>query len=209
MQVIIFVSDKALIVTSMTEGTLTFTKNGRTFSTWYKIFGTLSDRTKRPTAVLHGGPGLTHDYLIPLKDLFHAGRPVIFYDQIGNGKSSHAADEPTAFWTIDLMFDELVNLLCHFSIESNFDLVGNSWGGMLAMEYAVRRAPLGLKYLILSNSLARSHVGVERIEGSSGQGVPERRAGRLGSGFRRYPKDARGDENHGRRARIPAQAAAA
>jgi proline-specific peptidase len=138
----------------MPEGTVPFIVGDDAFSTWYKLVGELPS-PKRPLVVLHGGPGLTHDYLIPIADLAAAGRPVILYDQIGNGRSSKAADKPGAFWTIDLMVAELSNLLRHLGIADDFDLLGHSWGGMLGLEFALRRAPSGLRHLVLSNSLAR------------------------------------------------------
>jgi pimeloyl-ACP methyl ester carboxylesterase len=97
------------------EGTIPFIVAEETFSTWYKVVGDLANRTKRHLIVLHGGPGLSHDYLIPLADLAPT-RPVVFYDQIGSGRSSHAADKPRSFWTIDLMINELINLLLNLGI---------------------------------------------------------------------------------------------
>jgi proline-specific peptidase len=139
---------------TMPEGTVPFIVGDDAFSTWYKLVGELTS-SKRPLVVLHGGPGLTHDYLIPIADLAAAGRPVILYDQIGNGRSSKASDKTNTFWTVDLMVAELSNLLRHLGIADDFDLLGHSWGGMLGLEFALRRAPRGLKHLVLSNSLAR------------------------------------------------------
>jgi proline-specific peptidase len=138
----------------MPEGTAPFIVGEDTFSTWYNLVGELPS-TKRPVVVLHGGPGLSHDYLTPIVDLAAAGRPVILYDQIGNGRSSHAADKPNTFWTVDLMIDELANLLDHLGIADSFDILGHSWGGILGLEFVLRRTPLGLKRFVLSNSLAR------------------------------------------------------
>jgi proline-specific peptidase len=132
------------------EGTIPFAVGGETFSTWYKLFGVLEGRGKRPLVILHGGPGLTHDYLLPLADL-GTDRPVILYDQIGNGHSSRAADQPASIWTIDLMIDELVNLLRHFDIEDDFDVLGHSWGAQMLSEYLIRRSPAGLKRAVFTN----------------------------------------------------------
>ena len=66
----------------------------------------------------------------------------------------HLPDKPKEFWTIDFFIDELVNLLNHFGIQDDFDLLGHSWGGILIMEFAVRRQPQGAKHLIVTNSLA-------------------------------------------------------
>jgi proline-specific peptidase len=136
------------------EGTIPFAVYGETFDTWYKIFGDIPTATKPPLVILHGGPGISHDYLIPFKDLATPDRPVIFYDQLGTGRSTHAADKPASFWKIDLLLDELENLLSHFKIQDNFDIVGHSWGGMMACEFIIRRSPPGLKHLVLTNSLA-------------------------------------------------------
>jgi pimeloyl-ACP methyl ester carboxylesterase len=56
---------------------------------WYRIAGT--DRPGIPVLCLHGGPGMPHDYLEPLEDLA-SSRPVIFYDQLGCGRSDRPAD---------------------------------------------------------------------------------------------------------------------
>ncbi|KAJ7611563.1 proline-specific peptidase, partial [Mycena polygramma] len=135
------------------EGTIPLSIQGETHETWYKIFGSLGDGGPAPLIGLHGGPGMAHNYLVPLSDL-SAARPVILYDQIGNGRSTHLPNKEPTFWTIDLFIDELVNLLKHFKIEDKFYLLGHSWGGILAAEFAVRRKPAGLKGIVLSNSLA-------------------------------------------------------
>lgn len=101
--------------------------------------------------VVHGGPGLTHDYLLPLKDL-SSTRPVIFYDQIGSGRSTHLKTKPDSFFTIDLFLAELDNLLTTFGISDNYDFLGHSWGGVMGSELAVAKPP-GLNKLILSDSL--------------------------------------------------------
>ncbi|KAH7906879.1 proline-specific peptidase [Hygrophoropsis aurantiaca] len=137
------------------QGTIPFSFQGATYQTWYKVYGSLTDCTRTPLVVLHGGPGITHDYLTPLSDLASsASIPVIVYDQLGNGRSTHVKDKDDSFWTIDLFVDELVNLLTYLRIQDNFDILGHSWGGVLASELIVRRRPEGLRHLILSNSLA-------------------------------------------------------
>jgi proline-specific peptidase len=92
-------------------------------------------------------PGITHDYLLPLSDLAASGeRAVILYDQLGNGKSTRlrerAGDED--FWSLDLFIDELINLVAQLGLKS-FDLIGHSWGSMLAIEYLIRRRPTGVR----------------------------------------------------------------
>jgi len=83
------------------------------------------------------------------------GIPVIFYDQLGNGKSTHLQEKmgDVSFWTEQLFRDELDNLLEKLGIRQDFDLLGQSWGGMLGAAYASSR-PLGLNRLVISNSPA-------------------------------------------------------
>ncbi|PSL37607.1 tricorn interacting aminopeptidase F1 [Labedella gwakjiensis] len=106
-----------------------------------------------PLVVVHGGPGCTLDYLLSLTDLVRPGRPVVFYDQIGNGRSTHRPDAPASLWTVEFFLGELDALLDTLGIAGSYDLLGQSWGGMLGSEHAVRR-PAGLRRLILANSPA-------------------------------------------------------
>ena len=124
----------------------------RGLQTWYRVSGDLS-APRLPLVVAHGGPGGTHDYVDSFKELARRDRAVIHYDQIGNGKSTHLPDEGADFWTVDFFLGELDALLNHLGIAGRYALLGQSWGGMLSAEHAVRR-PAGLKALILANSLA-------------------------------------------------------
>lgn len=136
-----------------------------TCETWYKVIGNLHAPDAIPIVLLHGGPGACHDYLLPLQQLASPTPPMIFYDQVGNGRSTHLrnlrGDE--AFWTVDLFMDELSNLLRHLGLsDRTFDLHGQSWGGMLAAEYAIRGAYCQqIRKLILSNSLASNALYIE------------------------------------------------
>lgn len=121
------------------------------YRTWYRITGSIGDR---PTLVaIHGGPGATHDYLLSLTELTGPGRAVVHYDQLGNGRSTHLPDAEPKSWTVQRFLDELDALLTGLSIAEDYVLFGQSWGGMLAAEHAVRR-PAGLRGLILANSPA-------------------------------------------------------
>jgi L-proline amide hydrolase len=122
------------------------------YETWYRICGDLRSR-KLPLIVAHGGPGCTHDYVDSFRDIARSGRPVIHYDQIGNGKSTHLRHKGTDFWTVDFFLGELDALLSHLKIQNRYALLGQSWGGMLGAEHAVRR-PQGLKALVIANSPA-------------------------------------------------------
>lgn len=80
----------------------------------------------------------------------------MLYDQLGEGRSTHlpAKKNDKSFWTGDLFCAELDNLLDHLGLRSTgFDLLGQSWGGMLASFYAARR-PRGLRKLVLSSAPA-------------------------------------------------------
>ncbi|OCB89307.1 proline iminopeptidase [Sanghuangporus baumii] len=151
----------------VSEGTIPFIVGGETYSTWYKLFGSL-ESTTRPLVVLHGGPGASHDYMLPLADLAQSDRPVtvILYDQLGTARSKHPdlLKKDPSFWTIELFISELENLLTFFYISHSFDLIGHSWGATLAAEFIVSRQPAGLRRLILSNSLASAKLRNQSIE---------------------------------------------
>ncbi|RPD74898.1 proline-specific peptidase [Lentinus tigrinus ALCF2SS1-7] len=139
----------------MKEGHIPFPYQGETHQTYYKVFGDLENRTRTPVIVLHGGPGLSHDYTLPLADLADLADhsyPVIFYDQIGNARSTRLPEKPKEFWNIDLFLDEFDNLVQHFGIQEGYHIVGHSWGGMMASELIVRRQPKGLRRLVISDS---------------------------------------------------------
>lgn len=142
-----FRNDDGREFVTLTEGHATF----REYQTWYRVTGDLAAGV--PLVCLHGGPGCTHDYLDPFDDLASNTRAVVQYDQIGNGASTHLRDAPAAFWTVDLFLDELDNLLAHLGIAGGYDILGQSWGGMLASEHAVRSPP-GLRRLVIADSPA-------------------------------------------------------
>ncbi|WP_058546499.1 proline iminopeptidase-family hydrolase [Pseudomonas fluorescens] len=122
------------------------------YQTWYRITGDFSSG-RTPLLILHGGPGCTHDYVDAFKDIANSGYPVIHYDQLGNGRSTHLPEKDPSFWNVALFLDELDNLLDHLGIRDNYALLGQSWGGMLASEHAVLQ-PAGLRALIIANSPA-------------------------------------------------------
>jgi len=144
------------VVVPPSSGTIPFTYQGQTYSTWYTYKGKWG--SYRPLIVLHGGPGFSHDYTISLADL-SVTRPIIFYDQIGIARSSHLTDKPQSFFTVDLFLSELKNVIVFFGLE-NYDILGHSWGGMLAAEYAVLQ-PAGLKKLVLSDSLTSMQLWIQ------------------------------------------------
>jgi L-proline amide hydrolase len=128
--------------------------------TWYRIEGELGGGPA-PLVTLHGGPGGTHDYLLSLVDLADDGRAVVFYDQLGNGNSTHLPERlgDGGFWTPELFVRELANLLDHLGIGDRYHVLGQSWGGFLAQEHAITQ-PEGLSSLVLSNTAASFPVFV-------------------------------------------------
>ncbi|XXG99746.1 glutamine amidotransferase subunit [Hypoxylon texense] len=146
----------------MTEGSVEFNVRGLSepCHTWYKVVGDLKAR-KTPLVILHGGPGACHEYLLPLTDLAPS-IPLVFYDQIGNGRSTHLPDKAgdEAFWSVDLFKDELDNLLLHLGLKDRpIDVYGHSWGGMLAAEWAsTTSSSANLRRLVISSSLASMDV---------------------------------------------------
>ena len=112
---------------------------------------------------VHGGPGASHDYISPLSQLALSGRPIIHYDQIGCGNSSSLTDEQVQNLTVDFFLDELENLIDHLQIADDFIVLGHSWGGMMAQEFALRQ-PAGLRGLILSSSLASASAWGQEVD---------------------------------------------
>ncbi|HZU14444.1 MAG TPA: proline iminopeptidase-family hydrolase [Chloroflexota bacterium] len=136
-----------------TEGTIPF----HGYHTWYKIVGEGEEPGKYPLLALHGGPGATHDYMLPIAQLAGTGRRVIFYDQIGGGRSAIGESRPE-MWTVDLFLEEVQAVRDALGLE-RVHVIGSSWGGMLGMEYALTH-PAGLLSLIVSDSPASMHQWV-------------------------------------------------
>jgi len=100
-----------------------------------------------PLLCLHGGPGMSHDYIASLGDLADERR-VIFYDQLGCGRSDRPDD--ASLWTLDRSVAEVAAVREELGLE-RMHLFGNSWGGWLAMQYTLDRQP-SLESLIISSS---------------------------------------------------------
>jgi proline iminopeptidase len=98
---------------------------------WFKISG---EGNGFPVICLHGGPGFAHDYLEPL-ELLGTERKVIFYDQLGSGRSTCPKD--SSLWRIERFVDELEFVRDVLKIEK-FHLFGSSWGTMLGMDYYLK-----------------------------------------------------------------------
>lgn len=121
-----------------------------TFKVWTKRVGN-NPRVK--LLLLHGGPGATHEYFEPCDSyLPAAGVEFYYYDQLG----SHYSDQPDipALWEIPRFVDEVEQVRLALGLDAgNFFLLGHSWGGILALEYALRYQR-HLKGLVISNMMA-------------------------------------------------------
>jgi proline iminopeptidase len=120
------------------------------FRVWTRRFGNNPDLK---LLLLHGGPGPTHEYLESCDAyLPAAGVEYYFYDQLG----SHYSDQPDDpnLWEIDRFVDEVEQVREALGLGAeNFVLYGQSWGGLLATEYALAH-PQHLKGLVISNMMA-------------------------------------------------------
>ncbi|KQL42061.1 proline iminopeptidase [Bacillus sp. FJAT-25509] len=111
---------------------------------WYQVHN--KNSSKIPVVVLHGGPGSSHYSMQGLRVLAE-DRPVIFYDQLGCGKSDRPTD--TTLWNIDRFVEELAQIREALSLDK-FHILGHSWGTTLAAAYYLSR-PVGVKSIIFSS----------------------------------------------------------
>jgi len=139
----------------MFEGRMSW--NGH--ETWYRIVGDLNS-TPTPVVICHGGPGAAHDYTEPIAELSRFGRGCVLYDQLGCGKSMHLPDAPAEFWSPQLFKDELTELTRHLGVADRYAVIGQSWGGMLALEHALDHPP-GLRAIVVADSPASMPLWVE------------------------------------------------
>jgi proline iminopeptidase len=121
-----------------------------TFKVWTKRVG---NNPLIKVLLLHGGPSATHEYMEAFESFFpQEGFEFYEYDQLG----SYYSDQPTdsSLWTIDRFVDEVEQVRIALGLnKNNFFLYGNSWGGILAMEYALKHQQ-NLKGLIISNMMS-------------------------------------------------------
>lgn len=105
-----------------------------------------------PIIVLHGGPEFDHTYLLPELDRLADAFRLIYYDQRGRGKSVRNVKADDVNFASEI--DDLDRLRQYFQLDS-VAVLGHSWGGLLAMEYAIRH-PHRVSHLILMNSIFAS-----------------------------------------------------
>ncbi len=120
------------------------------FTVWTKRVG--NNPTKK-VLLLHGGPGATHEYFECFDSyLPQEGVEYYYYDQLGSAYSDNPND--SSLWTIERYVEEVETVRKALGLDSNnFYLLGHSWGGILAMEYALKYQQ-NLKGLIISNMMA-------------------------------------------------------
>ena len=125
------------------------------FHTYCRIVGEPGGRP--PLLLLHGGPGSTHNYFELLDDLAErTGRQLIMYDQLGCGRSSIPDDQPELY-TAGTWVAELANLRRYLDLDQVY-LLGQSWGGMLAIIYLCDYQPQGVQGVILSSTLSSARL---------------------------------------------------
>lgn len=120
----------------------------RGFHSRFRVVGRSDSR--RPLLCIHGGPGFGMAYFLPLEEMQTTGRRVVFYDQLGCGASDHPG---AGFdWSLELFLEELDAVRVATGLEE-YHLLGHGWGGILALEHALRK-PAGLDSLVLSSTPA-------------------------------------------------------
>lgn len=120
------------------------------FKVWTKRFG---NNPKIKVLLLHGGPAMTHEYMECFETFFQReGFEFYEYDQLG----SYYSDQPkdSSLWTIERFVDEVEQVRKAINADKdNFYVLGNSWGGILAMEYALKYQK-NMKGLLVANMMA-------------------------------------------------------
>lgn len=132
------------MIKTVKEGFIPF----RIYKTWYRIVGDQEEPGKAPLICLHGGPGAAWDYFEPLEAVTNTGRCVVFYDQLGGGNSDVPQDP--GMYSITLYLEEIEAVRLALGLD-HVHILGHSWGGMLAMEYALTQPP-GLMSIILADT---------------------------------------------------------
>ncbi len=109
-----------------------------------------------PLIILHGGPGGCIARYEPLEILADFEVPLIFYDQLGCGYSKVPKNHKI-IWNSQVFLDELENLIKYFKLKK-YNILGHSWGGMLALDFVTKRNLKGLNKLILFSTLPSTKI---------------------------------------------------
>lgn len=120
------------------------------FNVWTKQFG---NNPKIRVLLLHGGPAATHEYFECFESFFPVeGIEFIYYDQLGSAYADQPSD--TSLWNVERFVEEVEQVRTSLGLNrDNFYLLGHSWGGILATEYALKYQD-NLKALIISNMMS-------------------------------------------------------
>ena len=122
---------------------------------FYRVFG----RGRDVLVCLHGGPGGIHDYLLPLGQLGDDSMKVVLYDQLGCGKSQKPSD--TSFFRADYLVEEVEGIRRALAL-GKINLMGSSWGGMLALLYALK-CQQNVKKLVTTGALVNTRKCVAEM----------------------------------------------
>ena len=136
---------------------------------------TVTSKKALPVVVLHGGPGIPSDYLKGLEKLEY--RSVLFYDQLGCGDSDRPEEE--ALYSIETMVDDLQEVLRYYNLK-RYHVLGQSWGGILAFEHALRLKAESREDELVSMVLANTPASVPLVE-SEAEALMKAARGDVGS----------------------------
>lgn len=114
---------------------------------WYKVVGKAKGT---PLLLIHGGPGSRSCSGMAEYSMLSDERPVIFYDQLGSGKSDRPTD--TSLWKVSRFADEIDHLRKALGLKK-LHILGHSWGGAVLVEYMITKKPKGVASAIFSSPL--------------------------------------------------------
>jgi L-proline amide hydrolase len=150
-----------------TEGCLSFAG----YRTWYRVTGEREEPGKFPLLCLHGGPGATWHHMEPYTELAADGRRVICYDQLGCGNSAVTETHETSMWTTELYLAEVAAIREELGLDQ-CHVLGQSWGGMLGMAYAITKPP-ALVSLLAQGSPASGPFALAEVDKLRAELPPE------------------------------------
>lgn len=157
------------------DGTIVIRRGSKNYNMAYRVFrpNALTSQQQYPLVVIHGGPSVPCDYLLPLVDVLSPPRSIILFDQLGCGRS----DRPINLedYSIDLVVQDLHLLIQSLKI-SKFHLYGQSFGGIVAYEYLKKFNPTSCASVILSStptSIALVEQEAQRLLLETNQPTPK------------------------------------
>jgi len=129
---------------------------------WYRMVGADNRYARTPLLVVHGGPGIPHDYLSPLEALADE-RPVIFYDQLGCGRSDRPDND--ALWTVQRSVQELQQVRDALKLNEVMIYAHSMWGSILVADYMLQQ-PDGVRGIVFAGpgfSVSRFEQDVQKL----------------------------------------------